>query len=227
MNKIYLAFISLLFFIQTDAQYLNELGLSIGGTNYSGDIGRELYVYPNRIGGSLVYKRNVNSRLVGRISLSYLPIADDDVNSSNVVRNDRAYSFNNTIYEAAFGIEFNYFEYDVMSRLKGYTPYIFVEFAGFYYDVANETDINSYHYGGKVAYSIPFGIGYKSRITDRLGYAVEFRTQYTFEDDLDYNNQDVIPLRFGNPNTTDWYFYTGATLTYSFGRPPCFSPRRF
>lgn len=228
MNKIYLALIGLLFFIQTDAQYLNEIGLSVGGTNYSGDIGRELFVYPNRVGGSLVYKRNVSSRLVGRVSLSYIPIADDDANSSNEVRNDRGYSFTNKLYEAAFGIEFNYFDYDVMSRLKGYTPYIFVEFAGIGYkyvtDIAEDGD-PTFSNGFKVSYSVPFGIGYKSRITDRLGYALEFRAQYTFEDDLDYNNKDFPDLQFGNPNTTDWYFYTGATLTYSFGRPPCFSPR--
>jgi len=128
MIRIYLAFFSLLFFIQTDAQLLNEIGISLGGTNYSGDIGRELYILPNKIGGSLVYKKNVNSRLVGRISLSYLPIADDDANSSNIVRQTRGpqgtgYNFKNTIYEAAFGIEFNYFDYDVMSTYKGYTPY--------------------------------------------------------------------------------------------------------
>lgn len=225
MNKIYLALFSLLFFIQTDAQLLNEIGITVGGTNYSGDIGREFYIFPNKIGGGLVYKRNVNSRLVGRLSLSYLPIRDDDQNSSNIVRNERGYSFTNTLYEAAFGIEFNYFDYDVMSRYNGYTPYVFLEFAGFYYDIAKATDHTTFHYSSKVSYAIPFGIGYKSRITDKLGYSVELRAQYTFEDDLDYNNQEVAPLRFGNKNSTDWYFFTGASLTYSFGRPPCFSPR--
>lgn len=227
MNKFFLAFVSLLFFLNTDAQYLNEIGLSVGGTNYSGDIGREFFIFPNRIGGSLVYKRNVNSRIVGRASLSYLPIADDDANSSNIARNERGYSFTNTIYEAAFGIEFNYFEYDVMSRNLGFSPYIFVEIAGFYYDIATSRTDGSTGYGNNVSYSIPFGIGYKARITDRLGYALELRSHYAFADDLDYNNQDFPDLRFGNPNSTDWYFYTGATLTYSFGRPPCFSPRPF
>ncbi len=227
MNKIFLTLISLLFFVNTDAQLLNEIGVSVGGTNYSGDIGQELFILPTKIGASLVYKRNLNSRLVGRLSLSYLPIADDDANSSNTIRNERGYSFTNTLYEAAFGVEFNYFEYDVMSRKKGFTPYIFVEFAGFYYDVATDRIDGATAYGQKVSYSIPFGIGYKSRITDRIGYALELRSHYTFEDDLDYNNQDFSDLRFGNINSTDWYFYSGVTLTYSFGRPPCFYPRPF
>lgn len=237
MNKIFIAFISLLFFQQTQAQLLNEIGIAVGGTSYSGDIGRELFIYPNKIGASIVYKRNVNSRLVGRISLSYLPIADDDANSSNIVRQTRGpegvgYRFTNNLYEAAFGIEFNYFEYNVMSRYKGYTPYIFVEFAGLGYNyvtaVENGEAILSSGY--KVSYSIPFGIGYKSKITDTLGYSVELRAHYTFEDDLDLTNQtdqDLSIINIGNPNTSDWYFFTGFSLTYSFGRPPCSSPRPF
>jgi len=233
MNRFFLTFIGLLFFLQTDAQFLNELGISLGGTNYSGDIGNELFIYPNRIGGSLVYKRNVNSRIVGRASLSYFPIADDDANSSNIARQERDYSFSNTLYEAAVGIEFNYFDYDVMSLNKAHTPYIFVEFAGIgykYVTAVDENQVVTLSNGFKVSYSVPFGIGYKSRITDRIGYVVELRAHYTFEDDLDltnHTNEDLAIISIGNPNTTDWYFFTGVSLTYSFGRPPCFSPRPF
>ncbi len=237
MNKIFLAFASLLFFLNTDAQLLNEIGISVGGTNYSGDIGREFFILPNRVGGSILYKRNVNSRFVGRISFSYLPIADDDANSSNVIRQTRGpegtgYRFTNNLYEAAFGLEFNYFEYDVMSQYKGYTPYIFVEFAGLAYDYVKSIENGQANLsdGFKVSYSIPFGIGYKSKITDRLGYSVELRAHYTFEDDLDLTNhsdQNLSEISIGNPDTTDWYFFTGVSLTYSFGRPPCFSPRPF
>ena len=47
-----------------------------------------------------------------------------------------------------------------------------------------------------------------------------------FSDDLDgsnSNNDDVDPAyQFGNPNSNDWYNFTGFTLTYTFGRKPCY-----
>lgn len=226
MIRNYVAFIGLFFFLQSNAQYLNELNLFVGGTNYSGDIGNELYIYPNNIGGSLVYKRNFDSRLSGRITYSYFPISDDDANSFNAVRQNRALSFSNTIHELSVGIEFNYFDYDVMSVYKGYTPYIFLDFAGIYSKERIRHDSTSSELRNSISYVIPFGIGYKSRITDRLGYSLELRTHYTFSDNLDSDNTAVSVIEYENLNTNDWYFFTGFSLVYSFGRPPCFAPRQ-
>ncbi len=226
MNKIHLTFIGLFLVFQTNAQLLNEIGVFVGGSNYSGDIGNELYIFPNKVGGGFIYKRNINSRISARASYSYLPIADNDLNSSNVVRQTRGptgkgYNFTNKIKEIAIGIEFNYFDYDVMSIYNGFTPYIIIEFAGFYYKNSTDFIDNEAVLGNKFSYAIPFGVGYKSKLTDYLGYALELRGRYTFEDDLDYNNQEFAQLRYGNKNTNDWYFFTGISLTYSFGRPPC------
>ena len=206
---------------QLNAQFLNEIGFFAGGTNYSGDIGNEMYIMPNRVGGSIVYKRNVNSRISIRTTASYLPIAADDANSSNIVRQHRNYSFSNTIVEVAMGIEFSYFDYDITSSYNNYTPYIVVEFAGMYYDVASSRINGENNYTNKMSYAIPFGLGFKSKITDRIAYAVESRAHYTFVDDLDFNNENIPQLNFGNPNNNDWYFFTGVSLVYSFGRPPC------
>lgn len=226
MNKIFLSIIGLLFFTQVNAQLLNEIGFSIGGTNYSGDIGKETYIAPNRIGGSLLYKRNVSQRISLRGTLSVLPIADDDLNSSNIVRQQRGYRFSNTLYEVAMGMEFNYFNYDITSEHENKTPYIIVELAGFYYHVVTSQTNGAYNYSNKVAYAIPIGVGYKGKITRSFGYAIELRARYTLEDDLDYNNEELYSLRFGNPKTNDWYFFSGVSIVYSFGRPPCAVPRQ-
>jgi len=226
MNKIFLSILGFLFFTQVSAQLLNEIGFFVGGTNYSGDIGNEAYIAPNRIGGSLLYKRNVSERLSLRSTISILPIADDDLNSSNIVRQQRAYNFSNTLYEVAIGMEFNYFNYDITSEYKNKTPYILLELAGFYYNVVSNQTNGEYNYSNKVAYAIPFGVGYKAKITKAFGFAIELRARYTFEDDLDYNNEKLYSLRFGNPKTNDWYFFSGVSVVYSFGRPPCAVPRQ-
>ncbi|MEO9560182.1 MAG: DUF6089 family protein, partial [Nonlabens ulvanivorans] len=45
----------------------------------------------------------------------------------------------------------------------------------------------------------------------------------TFTDNLDgSNNEDFENVRFGNINNNDWYVFSGVTLTYAFGRKPCY-----
>lgn len=231
MKRLLFVLITLLLHVPMSAQLLNEIGVMAGGTNYSGDVGREYFIFPNQVGGSLVYKRNVNSRISYRASYSYLPIAADDADAISKVRrtrgpNGNGYRFHNTIHQLSFGLEFNFFDYDVMSVYNGYTPYIFVEFAGISHNTVSsfDEDAHTYQYKRLISYAIPFGIGYKSKITDKLGYALELRSDYTFTDQLDPNNDQQLG-KFGNPDTNDWYFFTGVSLTYSFGRPPCFVPR--
>ncbi|MEP2335783.1 MAG: DUF6089 family protein, partial [Nonlabens ulvanivorans] len=33
---------------------------------------------------------------------------------------------------------------------------------------------------------------------------------------------DFENVRFGNINNNDWYVFSGVTLTYAFGRKPCY-----
>jgi len=225
MNKIVLIFIGLFTCTQLNAQLLNEIGVSVGGANYTGDIGNELFIFPNKIGWGIKYKRNLNSRLSYRAAYTYLPIYDHNKRAFNKARQKVDYGFQNVIKEISFGIEISYFDYDVLSSSKGYTPYLFVDLAGFYYDSATSYDefTGDTTFKNKFSYSVPFGIGFKSKITDYLGYALELKVSPTFEDDLDYS--DLLDL--GNPNTNDWYYFTGFTLTYSFGRVPCYYSRPF
>lgn len=225
MNKIVLVFIGIFTFTQMQAQLLNEIGVSVGGTNYTGDVGNELFINPNAVGWGLKYKRNINSRLSYRAAYSYVPITDHNKRSFNKAKQKIDYGFVNVINELSFGIEFNYFAYDVLSYDKGHTPYLFIELAGFSFDDARSFDsaTNKATFTKKFSYSIPFGIGYKSKITDHLGYALELKVTPTFEDNLDYS----VIRKEGNFDTNDWYYFTGFTLTYSFGRLPCYYSRPF
>jgi hypothetical protein len=101
-----------------------------------------------------------------------------------------------------------------------------VEFAAFNYNaVRSETPPGSlqYNYESKTAYAIPFGLGYKTKLVTDFAIAVEIRARYTFVDDIDYNNQKINSVKFGNPDSNDWYVLSGISLVYSFGRPPCYA----
>lgn len=92
--------------------------------------------------------------------------------------------------------------------------------------------------------SIPFGVGFKSAISENWGWAVEFGLRKTFTDYLDDISTDYVDDQIvggqstslavalkdrapeigkpkfepgaprGNPNTKDWYMIAGVTLTY-------------
>lgn len=103
-----------------------------------------------------------------------------------------------------------------------------LEFAVINYKIVDEqTGPQTYSYKPLTTFSIPFGLGYKTKLFDKFALGVEIGMRYTFQDNLDYNNEWIPDLNFGNPNNNDWYVFSGINLVYTFGRPPCYAPRSF
>ena len=196
-----------------------EIGVSIGGTNYVGDIGSTSYINPNKLAGTVFFKYNYNPRVALKATYSYLPIAGDDAKAGSNFRNNRDLRFPNTINEVALGLEFNFYEFDISSEDKSWTPYILVELVAFNYDIKTATANKS-----KTALALPIGIGFKSKLIGNLAFSLETKFRYTFEDDLEYPknipNWDAFNFE-GNSN--DWYMFTGVSIIYTFGRPACYT----
>lgn len=212
MKNYIILFIFLFVSILSNSQ-VHEVGVSLGGTNFIGDIGRTTYLYPNSLGGGFFYKFNYNPRIAIRGTLSYLPIEGNDADSNNGFRQNRNESFKNIIREAAAGIEFNFYEYNILDDSKKWTPYLLLEVVGFNYSFEEEDGSTSL----SRSLAIPFGIGYKSRLFDKIAFSFETKFRYSLQDNLENNsNGDVT-------NTdNDWYVFTGFSLIYTFGRPPCY-----
>ena len=204
---------------------IHEIGITLAGSNYIGDIGRETYIYPNSYAIGGIYKFNLNPRMAFRGNLTYAKLTDDDANSNNIARQIRGLNFTNTLIEVAAGIEFNYFEYDLSGRNKTHSPYILLQIAAANYKTAVSGTPGNYEYKNKTSLAIPFGLGYKTKIIGKLAGAIEIGMRYTFSDYIDYNNSEIPSLNFGNPNNNDWYVFSGINLVYTFGRPSCYAPR--
>ena len=95
-------------------------------------------------------------------------------------------------------------------------------------------------------FTVPFGVGYKYKYRGRFVVSAEVGFRYTQTDNLDHSfanesdftftnepgmdeqsvtdlNSNIIKSRqVGNMSNNDWYVFTGITLTYTFGRPPCY-----
>jgi hypothetical protein len=200
-----------------------EAGITIGGSNYVGDIGNTSYINPNKLAGGAFFKFNYNPRIVLRAAYSYLPIQGDDFNADTDFRNSRDLDFSNTIHELAVGLEYNFYEFDLSTPGKTWTPYILLEVAAFTYKYATrEIAPMQYEFDSKNSFSVPFGVGLKSKLAGSLAVALETKFRYTFEDDLDYTTETIPSLDFGGTGN-DWYMFTGVSLIYTFGRPACYT----
>lgn len=200
-----------------------EVGAFVGGSNFVGDVGRTNYIYPNEIAGAVFFKYNHNPRIAFRATYSYLPFSGNDLDADTDFKNDRGISFTNTIHELAIGLEYNFYDYDLSTPGKTWTPYITIDLAAYNYEyITAEPQPDEFLYDTKNSFTIPFGVGFKSKLIGPLAFAVETKFRYSLNDDLDYTTDTIPKLNFGG-NNNDWYVFTGISLIYTFGRPACYT----
>jgi len=204
-----------------------EIGGFIGGSNFIGDVGATKFINPEKIAVGGLIKWNRSPRHSFRASLIYTTLSANDNLSSDLQRQERGYNFNAAVLEASLGLEFTFFDFDLHSGNSLATPYIH---AG----ISMTNHPNFYFNNNKLvsektrstAYGIPITLGFKATLNPRVIIALEFGARYTFSDKLDGSEPDEEALkknvRFGNFNNNDWYVFSGLTLTYTFGRKPCY-----
>ncbi|HUH35769.1 MAG TPA: DUF6089 family protein [Moheibacter sp.] len=87
-----------------------------------------------------------------------------------------------------------------------------------------------YKYKYRGNFVISAEVGFRHTKTDNLDLSFAKETDFTFNDEPGLNPDDLIELnsniirsrQVGNTSNYDWYVFTGLTLTYTFGRPPCY-----
>lgn len=207
---------------------INEFGIFLGGSNYIGDVGPTNYINPNEISFGLLYKWNKSTRHSWRVSYIRTNLSSSDLDSKVVSRNERGFSFSNTINEFSAGLEFNFFEFDLHQLDNQFTPYVYTGLSYFTYDeLFYNTSTRASVDENESSLAIPMIIGIKTKIARSFVIGLEVGARYTFTDNLDGSapkNSNLQNLQFGNLNSQDWYVFTGLTLTYTFGENPCFCP---
>lgn len=208
---------------------INEIGIIGGVSNYVGDIGRTEYFYPVHGAIGAIYKWNKSKRHSYRFSIIHSKIDGNDEKSDLDYRLQRGFKFTNDITEASIGIEFNFFEFDLHHSDIQTTPYVSTGFSAFLYDIKYYNVKKASLYAtDEISYAIPMIVGLKTRISQRFILGVELGARYTFTDNLDGSNPKIDNVSFiktGNESSNDWYMFSLATLTYTFGKNPCFCPQ--
>ncbi|OIQ21851.1 DUF6089 family protein [Lacinutrix sp. MedPE-SW] len=227
----YLTLLLIVFFsTQISTAQINEFGVFLGGSNFIGDVGATNYIAPNNVALGAIYKWNRSPRHSYRISLMYTELEGIDTDSDDPSRQIRGFEFNNDILELSLGMEYTFLPFDLHDGDFVSTPYLYTGISiakhdNFFFDrQGNLTPEDT----SSLAYGIPMVVGYKATVSTNFILALEIGARYTFSDEIDgsipdYGDEDSS-VSFGNVNNNDWYMFTGITLTYTFGRNPCFCP---
>ena len=223
MKKLFLL-LSLISFLSAKAQ-IHEIGVFLGGSNSIGDVGPTTYINPNSSVFGLIYKWNKSPRHSWRFSYNQTSLKANDLDSDEQARVTRGKNFKNELKEFTFGLEFNFFDFNLHLLDRQITPYIYSGITFLKYDELFILGSDSRLDYGSTTFAIPITIGVKTNIARNFVLGAEIGARSSFTDNLDGSNpenENFTTLRFGNVNNKDWYVFSGMTLTYTFGEKPCY-----
>lgn len=204
---------------------IHEIGAFLGGSNYVGDIGATNYLIPNEYAFGVLYKWNKSPRHSWRASYVQSKITGNDERSDLPNRQQRGYNFQNSVKELSVGLEFNFFNFNLHDLETQITPYVYTGVS--YIQHESLYFINSQPLSEGIArnFAVPMIVGVKTNIAPQLVLAIEAGARYTLTDNLDGNkptSENLSQYKFGNTNSDDWIMFSGITLTYTFGKKPCY-----
>ena len=211
-----------LFFINLFAHaQRHEIGIQLGTSNLTGDIGKTKYInpFPNSIKnlanegipfyGAIMYRMNFNPYQSVRFRLAYNHIQFNDKYAQELYRASRGLYGTNSVYEASAIFDYNFLPVNEEQKSM-LSPYIFGGISGLMFNTTLE--------GNKFGFAIPFGAGLKYKFNYNWALFGEFMFRATNSDTLDYSDE----YNLGNLNSKDWMNSMSLGLSYSFGRPPCY-----
>jgi len=155
-----------------------ELGASVGGAGYMGDLNPTNPVKFSGASFGGYVKRNFNGYLSAKLNYTFAKVGAADSTSSNLQMRGRNLSFTSFVKELAIIGEFNFMNYIPDVTRNRYTPFIYLgvgvvgfnpqtTYNGHVYDLQplrTENEAKSY---SKMALTIPFGAGFKYNFTDK------------------------------------------------------------
>jgi hypothetical protein len=205
-----------------------EIGGFLGAANYIGDVGKTTFIAPKTSVFGGIFKWNRSPRHSFRGTILFGKIEGDDNQSKDPRRKERGYKFENSLNEVTVGLEYTFWEFSMYSGQAAQTPYLFtgISYLGYNSLIKNNNDLIIKD-GNASTLAIPMVVGYKTTLGQNFVLAAEIGARYAFTDNLDGSNpkkasENQDDVSFGNINNNDWYVFTGITLTFTFGRKPCY-----
>lgn len=239
-----------------------EIGGAGGFSTYSGDLNpsnRALSHGEFRYAISGFIRYHHNDYFTSRLGVTAGRLSARDVDSESPGRRARGLSFKSTLLETSFVVEFNILGYEPKFLTRTFSPYVFLGVGAFAFNPktiyqGEWIELQPLHTEGqglaefperkpykKVAIAIPFGVGLKYALTDRINIGAEAglrRTNTDYIDDVSttYAGDDILNENYGplaaalsNRSSTtktsgqqrgsadhnDWYMTSMVTISYN------------
>jgi len=239
MKKILLVFAAVWITVSGHAQVTADIGIWGGSSVYFGDMDETNPLQPINPNFGAYFRYNFNSRVGLRAMFLTGSFSDE-----GVIEGVPAF-FEKNIQDFSLQVEINYLKYILGSKKTPFTSYVTAGIGVAYFpyemDPAFIASFNPSHNKGSavvkesvVTPTIPFGIGFKYTLGQRLGIGIEYQMRKLFSDKLDNLND---PLAYKTNiagvekeiiytdmiHNNDWSGYVGLHLTYKIyiGKKAC------
>ena len=214
-----------------------EIGILGGVSYYNGELNPASQFNPlfTHGAGGVVLRRNISSRWALRFNGLWGKVKGNDLVNPSEIQKSRAVAFKSNIYEASTQIEFNFFPYCASDHKNYFSPYAFVGLGVFAFNSTGSVSGDESQLLGrqverrpysKNSIAMPFGFGFKPKISHRFLLGLEWGMRKTWTDYIDdvstvyYSENPLGRKQRGNSKTKDWYSFAGVTLTMRIGQKP-------
>ncbi|MGL5893691.1 MAG: DUF6089 family protein [Bacteroidales bacterium] len=198
-------------------EYNYEGGLTIGASSYIGEV--EKYPFSNiNSNYGLMFRYNANLRNAIKFSIEKVNIRGDG--NINSYEQGFHYSFKKTLIDLGIQYEYNFFSFSdrfEYMESKRFSPYITT---GVGVIIQERNNISS----NNVDINIPFGVGVKYKIYNRINLGAEFTMKWTSSDHIDGISNPTKGSTTWYKNK-DWYSISKFFISIDFGRKKCDCPR--
>ena len=230
MKKILLVFAAVWITVSGNAQVTADIGIWGGTSVYIGDLDETNPLQPVNPNFGAYFRYNFNSRVGLRAMFLTGSFSDEGVIEGVPV------TFSKGVQDFSLQIEINYLKYILGAKKTPYTSYVTAGIGVAYFpyemDPAFIAGFNPAHNKGnaiidesEIATTIPFGIGFKYTLGQRLGIGIEYQMRKIFSDKLDNLDDPLAYITTTNginevitytdmTHNNDWSGYLGIHLTY-------------
>ncbi|MEJ7914461.1 MAG: DUF6089 family protein [Chitinophagaceae bacterium] len=180
-----------------------EFGISLGAAHYFGDINTRAKLNRPKPALGIFFRKQFGNYIGLRVAAHYARLGFSDIYNNNEFQKRRNLSFNSNIWELSLQGDFNFFRFVPGDPDFRFTPYITLGAGVFSYDpyayyqnqkvflrplgtegqgYVQYPDRKPY---GTMALSVPFGVGIKYNLTERMNIGFEVVHRFTNTDYLD------------------------------------------
>ncbi len=217
-----LGFATFMFYFNTVEAQKYEVGLGIGGLTYTGDMVKEYRIENNRPAGMAFFRMNLKDYLSVRAHIMGGFLYGDDEKPIDAFADARnAPAFGISYFELGGTVEYYFLDFRKNINLLRWSPYFFLGLgAGFF----GQHDTPSSENYSNIQPVVPLGIGFKYLLNREWSVGMEAgirKTFFDYADNLSGGDPLIKDLQYGNKYDTDWLYFIGFSVSYTFYTIPC------